>query len=294
MANREKFSQRHPFLFGLSLILMAVVLFLVATAIFRLLPAIGLVPEQAKLGEVRIEGSIDDSRRTVDWIEELRADDSVKGVLIRIESPGGGVVPSQEIHAAVQRVSKPVVVSMGQAAASGGYYVASAADQIVANPGTLTGSIGVSAQVVNLQEMMDKLGVSEETMVSGEYKDAGSPSKPLTDRERRYFQDLVDDLHTQFVDAVVRGRNLEREKVRELADGRAFTGGQALDKGLVDVLGSREKAKEILLENTGLTEPVDFRTGPERDVSLLRLLLDWLGFHVGSEFTRDRGWIVRY
>jgi len=294
MPNSVTFSQRHPFLFGLFLLVAAVVLFMGTMAFFRVWPGAGLFPGRPKLGVVRVQGSIESSGRVVDWVRHLQRDSAVEGILVRINSPGGLVAPSQEIHAAVADTDKPVVVSMGQVAASGGYYVACGADRIVANPGSITGSIGVKANVPNVRELMERLGVRQQVIVSGEYKDAGSPMKPLTDKERRYFQNLVDDLFRQFVQAVAEGRNMEPEAVRELADGRAFTGSQAMGKGLVDALGGRHKARSVLKKMCGISGAVTFVEGPERDRSLLGTLLDWFGLELAERTLRDSDWIVRY
>ncbi|MCF8086106.1 MAG: signal peptide peptidase SppA [Desulfohalobiaceae bacterium] len=294
MPSSVKFSQRHPFLFGLFLLFAAVVLFMGAMAVFRIWPGAGLFPGGPKLGLVRVQGTIESPRAVVDWVHKLQRDSRVKGILVRINSPGGLVAPSQEIHSAVAQVDKPVVVSMGQVAASGGYYVACGADRIVANPGTITGSIGVKANVPNVRELMKSLGIRQQTIVSGEFKDAGSPTRPLTDKERRYFQNLVDNLFGQFVDAVAEGRKMEPEKVRKLADGRAFTGVQAKEKGLVDALGGRSRAKSVLKEMCGISQAVTLVEGPERKRSLLRALLDWFGLELGNGVSRDSGWIVRY
>jgi protease-4 len=184
------------------------------------------------------------------------------------------------MHAAVRRMAeaKPVVVSMGSVAASGGYYVACGADTIVANPGTITGSIGVKANVANVRKLMDKIGLREETIVSGKFKDAGSPTKPLTSEERAYFQKLVDDLFSQFVEAVAKGRGMKQKEVLEVADGRAFTGQQALELGLVDELGDRAKAVDILREMCDISGRVRFKEGPEQQSRLWSLLLGEIGW----------------
>ncbi|MEF8824313.1 MAG: signal peptide peptidase SppA [Desulfohalobiaceae bacterium] len=294
MPNSVTFSQRHPFLFGLLLLIAAVVLFLGTTAVFRFLPDMGLFPEAPKLGVVRVQGTIESPGQVVDWVQKLQRDSSVEGLLVRINSPGGLVAPSQEIHAAVANVDKPVVVSMGQAAASGGYYVACGADRIVANPGSITGSIGVKANVPNVRKLMDRLGIRQQTIVSGEFKDAGSPSKPLTEEERQYFQNLVDDLFRQFVEAVAEGRDMETEEVRTFADGRAFTGSQAKRKGLVDVLGGRSKAESVLKQMCGISGAVSYKEGPEQKRSLLAVILDWLGMELPRGTGGSGNWIVRY
>lgn len=280
MASRQRFSQRHPFFFGFALITLAVALIIGAMAFFQFWMGDGLGFRRAKLGVVYVQGTIADARRVNRWIEDLRQNPDIQGVLVRIDSPGGVVAPAQEMHAAVRRLAetKPVVVSMGSVAASGGYYVACGADTIVANPGTITGSIGVKANVPNVRELMDKIGLREETIVSGEFKDAGSPTKPLTPEERAYFQKLVDDLFSQFVDAVAKGRGMKEREVRRLADGRAYTGQQALELGLVDELGDRAKAVDILRNMCDITRQVDFVEGPEERSRLWSLLLGEIGW----------------
>ena len=294
MPNSVTFSQRHPFLFGLLLLIAAVVLFMGTMAFFRAGPGADLFPGAPKLGVVQVQGSIESPGNVVRWVEKLGRDSEVEGVLVRINSPGGLVAPSQEIHAAVAALDKPVVVSMGQVAASGGYYIACGADRIVANPGSITGSIGVKANVPNVQKLMERLGVNQEVIVSGELKDAGSPTRPLTEKERRYFQNMVDDLFRQFVAAVAEGRDMEPKAVRKLADGRAFTGSQAKAEGLVDALGGRRKAESILKEMCGITERVEFVEGPEEKRSLLAVLLDLFGLELAGEMSRDVEWVVRY
>ena len=151
--------------------------------------------------------------------------------MIRIDSPGGGVVPSQEIFNAVKsarKEGKKVIVSMGSVAASGGYYIAAAADKIIANPGTLTGSIGVKMEFANLGKLLDKIGVEGMVVKSGEYKDIGSPYREMTAQEQKLLQDVIDDVHSQFIKAVAEGRSLPEADVRAIADGRIFTGQQAL------------------------------------------------------------------
>ncbi len=189
---------------------------------------------------VKLEGVILSSDRLVEDLRDYADDSSIKAIVIRIDSPGGGVVPSQEIYNAVQyarKEGKKVVVSMGSVAASGGYYVAAAADKIVANPGTLTGSIGVKMEFANVEKLLDKIGVQGMVVKSGEYKDVGSPFRAMTDSERKLLQDVIDDVHSQFIKAVAEGRNLPEPDVRAIADGRIFTGQQALALKLVDQLG---------------------------------------------------------
>lgn len=207
-----------------------------------------------KIGVIPIEGPISNSRFIVKQLIEFRKDKGIKAIILRIDSPGGGVGPSQEIYREVirTRAKKRVIVSMGSVAASGGYYIASAADKIVANPGTLTGSIGVIIEFVQIQKLLKKLGVGMEIVKSGEFKDIGSPHRKLTEREKKLLQDLISDVQDQFVNAVAKGRNLPVEKVRRIADGRILSGEQAKDLGLVDQLGNFQDAVELAKEMTGI------------------------------------------
>jgi protease-4 len=197
-----------------------------------------------KVGVIEVKGVIADSQPTIEKLAKFRRDTSVKAVVLRIESPGGGVSPSQELYEEVRRTVgvKPVVVSMGAVAASGGYYIASAAQKIYANPGTITGSIGVILQFTNFEELLKKIGFRMEIVKSGIYKDVGNPSREMTPEERAYLQNMIDNVHQQFIRDVARGRRMQVEKVQEVADGRIFTGEQAKNLGLVDELGNLKDA----------------------------------------------------
>jgi protease IV len=175
-------------------------------------------------------------------IEEAAADSEIKAILVDVNSPGGSVVPSDEIYHALKTSGKPVVIYMGDLAASGAFYISMAGDHIVANPNTLTGSIGVISEFPEASELMQKLGVSVTTVKSGSVKDMGSMYRPLTDDEKAYWQALINETYNGFVDIVAEGRHLPREKVLPLADGRVFTGRQALTLGLVDSLGYEKDA----------------------------------------------------
>ena len=202
-------------------------------------------PSGGNVGIVELLGTIYDSERIVRQFESFGEQKSIKAIVFRIESPGGLVAPSQEIYEAVKRVrdsGKPVVVSMGSVAASGGYYVACGADTIMANPGTTTGSIGVVAEFLNFQKLMEKIGVRFETVKSGKFKDTGSPHRELTDDDKSYLQAWINDAFDQFVGVVSTERRLSRAEVLKLADGRAFTGQQAKALGLVDTLGDYRAA----------------------------------------------------
>lgn len=291
----SKFSQRHPLAFGFMLIFTAVVIFMVAMAVFNFL----FMSDKSRLrsgdviGVVNISGLITDPRDIVDWISELEKNDKVKAVIVRVNSPGGVVAPSQEIFAAVRKLagSRTVVVSMGAMATSGGYYVASPAHKIVANPGTLTANIGVKASLTNMQELLQKIGVETETIYSGRYKDAGTVTRPVTEEERVYLQGLIDDMHHQFVHDVAAGRNMEPEKVSLLADGKAMTGRQAKEAGLVDILGGFSVAVELARDLAGLREKVVLLEGPVEKVSLLRRIVG--EFSVQQSLTGPQ-WVFSY
>lgn len=201
-----------------------------------------------KVAVIPIEGEIVDARETLDALKKYADNNTVKAIVIRINSPGGGVVPSQEIYAAIRHTKtdsgKPIVASMDSVAASGGYYIAAACDQIVANPGTITGSIGVILQWFDMKELVRWAKLRPETITSGELKDAGSPYREMTEAERAYFQNIVTQLHAQFVRDVAHGRRekLKFEEVQRLADGRVFTGEEALKLKLVDQLGTIDDA----------------------------------------------------
>ena len=217
---------------------------------------------------VWVEGEISDSAAVVDVLEKMHETDSVAAVVVRIDSPGGGVAPSQEIYDAIVRLreKKPVIASLGSLAASGGYYVAAACDAIVSNAGTLTGSIGVLMEVRNVQELLKKVGLSGEILKAGRYKDIGSPIRPMTPEERSIIDGLLANVHEQFVGAVAKGRKLEIEVVRPMADGRIFSGEQALKLGLVDRLGGLRDAVQLAAEKAGISgEPkrLEFREGEE-------------------------------
>ena len=197
-----------------------------------------------RVGVVEIIGAIGDSKRTLHDLQEFKDDDHVKAIVVRVDSPGGSVGPSQEIYEALKRVKekKKVVVSMGSIAASGGFYIACAGDRVFANPGTLTGSIGVIMQTPNISGVLKWAGVEMNTIATGKFKDSGSPFRPMTDEERQYFHSVLADVYEQFVAAVAEGRKLKVDQVRPYADGRVFSGRQAKEYNLVDALGGIDEA----------------------------------------------------
>ena len=197
---------------------------------------------------VELKDQIFSSENIVRQFKKYRESSSVKGIVFRVESPGGGVAASQEIYEEVKKTresGKPVVVSMGAVAASGGYYVSCGATRIVANPGTITGSIGVISQFINYNHLLDKVGVGSTTVKSGKFKDTGTPYRAMTEEEKKYFQEMIDDVYQQFLQVVESERKLSHSLAKSLADGRIFTGKKAYEKGLVDTLGSYEDAIAI-------------------------------------------------
>ncbi len=227
-----------------------------------------------KIGVILVEGPITDSRTITAQLVKFKKDETIRAIILRIDSPGGGVGPSQEIYREVMktRKAKKVIASMGGLAASGGYYIAAASDKIVANPGTITGSIGVIMEFVRLEELMKKLGISLEVMKSGEFKDIGSPHRKMSEREKELIQSLLSDVQGQFVRAVARGRKLSEEKVREIADGRILSGSRAKELGLVDRLGNFRDAVELAKKMSGIKGEVRL-VYPEKPSIRLRDLL---------------------
>ncbi len=241
------------------------------------------LPFGERIGVIEVKGPLEESQEIVRQLKEFREDHSIRGVLLRIDSPGGGVAVSQEIYEEVVQVKaqKPIVVSMGGVAASGGYYIASAATKIVANPGTITGSIGAIIEFFNVQELAKKWGVELKVVKSGSQKDMGNPFREMTSEEKATLQGMVYDIQNQFINAVAQNRGLEVQKVRAIADGRVFTGEKAKELGLVDELGGLETAMKILGELTGIKgEPK--RVYPKKELSFsLRDLFrqeTWIGW----------------
>jgi len=211
-----------------------------------------------RVGVIEVQGVIEESESILRQIKSMRDDSQVKALVVRINSPGGAVAPSQEIYAALVKLrevtKKPVVVSMSSIAASGGYYVACAADSILAAPGTLTGSIGVLIEFPEIHEVLRKVGIGFEVVKSAEHKDIGSPFRPLTDKERALLQEMVDDVFDQFVEVVGGQRHLSRDSVLAVADGRIFSGRQAVKLGLVDRTGDYQDALDVAGRLCGLGE----------------------------------------
>jgi len=236
----------------------ALIFFVIIIAVIAILSFMLTFTHKVQIGEkvalVKVEGIILDSQ---DVIEELKAyseNQSIKAVVLRIDSPGGAVAPAQEIYKEIikLKLKKKVVVSMGSVAASGGYYIACPADKIVANAGTITGSIGVIMEIPNFEGLLKKIGVETQVIKSGKHKDIASVFKSMTDEERKILQSVLDDVHEQFIKAVSEGRRMEYEEIKKLADGRIFTGKKAKELGLVDVLGNLEDAIKLAGQLSGI------------------------------------------
>ncbi|MEO2069455.1 MAG: signal peptide peptidase SppA [Desulfurobacteriaceae bacterium] len=204
-------------------------------------------PTRESIGIVKVEGAINNSSKYLKLLEKLEKNKSIKAIVLRVNSPGGVVGACQEIHDKVREISKkkPIVVSMGSVAASGGLYISLPATKIVANPGTITGSIGVIIQSFNFKALAEKIGIKVVTVKSGKFKDLLNPFKDVNEESLKILQSLIDDSYDQFVEAVSKDRNIPIEKVKSFADGRVFTGRQAKALGLVDELGNIDKAIEI-------------------------------------------------
>lgn len=269
--------RKHPVIFGL------LILFVFGTALYLFFYKAGLNSGQKrsfslrdKIGVVRVEGVIADSRDITEQLDEFGEDNSIAAVVLRIDSPGGGVAASQEIYDAIIELKKKkkVVASMGSIAASGGLLVACAADKIVANPGTITGSISAIMHFANLEELLKKVGVKSSVIKSGEYKDIGSPFREMTPEEKVIVQDLVDDIYNQFVEVIIRERKMPPEKVKEIADGRVFSGRKAKELGLVDSLGDMSSAVKLAGKLAGKEGKFDLVYPTKKRISILDLMVD--------------------
>jgi protease IV len=243
---------------------------------------------------LQIEGAIDDSQTVLAELKRFKDMPWVKAVVVRIDSPGGAVAPTQEIFEEILRSKKqkPFIASMGGMATSGGYYIAAACDKIMANPGTLTGSIGVIMQLTNVEELMKKVGVRGVNVKSGPNKDIGSPFQPLSPEGREILQSLVDNVHSQFVTAVAKGRGMEEAKVRKLADGRIYSGAQAQQLGLIDQFGTLQDAIELAAKRAGIeSEPAVYYSRPEQERWWERMFMGIFGRRFPGP---ERGGWLRY
>jgi protease-4 len=267
--------KRKRVLMGLGIIVILLVfLFFILFFIGQFTGRTGRFTFGDKIGIVEINGVITQSFEIIQEIDQYQEDDGVKAIILRIDSPGGGVGPAQEIHREILKVKtkKKVVTSMGSVAASGGYYIACASDLIIANPGTITGSIGVLMQFSNVEELFKKIGIKGVVLKSGEHKDIGSPFREMTAEEKRIMQEVIDNVHEQFIQAVAEGRKLDRAKVAQIADGRIITGEQAQKLGLVDQMGNLQDAIDRTSKMVGIQGKPNVLF-PKRKFSLLELLM---------------------
>ena len=249
---------------------------LIIIMVFSLLPLEDAFSKGPKVGIVEIKDTITDAKNIVEKLNYFLEKSSISAIVIRLETPGGGVAASQEIYEKVKKISeknsKPIIASMGGMAASGGYYIALGADTIIANPGSATGSIGVIMTYPIVEELMNKLGIGQETIKSTILKDAGSVFKELNDKERKYFQKLIDDLHNQFVTTVSIERKISFSNAYELSTGEIYSGSQALKNGLIDMLGTLEDAVLLAAQKSGLSGRPIIVYPPKEKKGLLNIL----------------------
>jgi protease-4 len=282
--------RKHPVVLGICILLFIAVVF------FTLIYAINLFKRDSrsfsfhgKVGVVQIEGIISGIGDVIDQIDEFADDDGIRAVVLRVDSPGGGVAPSQEIYQAVQqlRKKKKVVASMGSVAASGGYLIATAADRIVANPGTITGSISAVMHFADVQDLMKKVGVRSSVVKSGKFKDIGSPVREMTAEERQLIQGIVDDIYDQFTRTVSDNRKIPMEAILNIADGRIFTGRQALKLKLVDELGGLHDAVLLAGKLAGIEGKPDVVYSVKKKSSLWKYLLENVASVISGEIRRS-------
>lgn len=269
---RVPFRKRHPVIFwGLILLLLG------GFAAFMVSQATGLGSERLAL--VRVSGPIMDIDAQLRWIDKLGRMPGVKGVLVRVDSPGGGAAASQELYEALARLGKdkPVAVSMGSMAASGGLMVSMAGKRVFANASTVTGSIGVRMDIPQIRGLMDKLGLGRQTLTTAPYKDAGSIMEPLSADEKAYFQAVLKDMHEQFVAIVAEGRHMDRARAARLASGKVFTGREAVELGLVDELGGQQAAHRWLAKVCNVPVDRPLLMPPSEDQWWEKGLKSWFG-----------------
>jgi len=280
---------RRPFLRGCAIVALVFVAFFVLIGIISRVDDWSL-PTGNKVAVLPVTGLIADSESTIEQLRKFSKDDSVKAIVLRINSPGGGVGPSQEIYEEVRKLKgkKVVVASMGALAASGGYYIACAAQKIYANPGTITGSIGVIMQFVNVKDLIEKIGLKGMVVKSGVFKDIGSPVRDMKPEERELLQGVIDNVHSQFIGAVAEGRKMDREKVAKIADGRIFSGEQAKALGLVDALGNLEDAVAEAGKLAKIEGEPRVVTPPKKKLSILELLKEEAISIIGDKLTENR------
>ena len=280
------YARRHPFLYFLIIIAgCATIMFAGFVFLFSFSSQMvnsQFVSQYAKsrgnIGIVEINGMIMSSKKVIKNIKTFRDDDTIKAIILRINSPGGGIGPSQEIYREIMKtkMDKKIITSMGSVAASGGYYIASATDKIIANSGTITGSIGVIMEYANIKEIAKKIGISPVVIKSGEFKDIGSPMRELKETEKIILQELVDELHLQFVNDAAKARGIEVEKMLALADGRVYTGQKALKLNLIDRIGNLDDAVQWAGQLAGIEGELKPVYPKEDKISFIKRLADTL------------------
>ncbi len=277
-------NSRHPILKGFGLLGIFVLVVFAGAFFFAYLTGgeskvLSMLSDDG-VGVLLIDGAIDDSRPPLSELRRFKEAPWIKAVVVRIDSPGGAVAPTQEIFEEIRKIKgkKPVIASMGGMATSGGYYIASACDKIVANPGTLTGSIGVVMQLANVEELMKKIGVRGYNVKSGANKDIGSPFQELSAEGRAILQAVVDSVHSQFISAVAKGRDMDEAVVRKLSDGRIYSGAQAKALGLVDSFGTLQDAIDLAAKQAGIEDdPAVYYSRPERESMVDRIFFGVFG-----------------
>ncbi len=268
--------KKHPYLFGFLFLLLICFLFAAFLWVINRTDALNdIAIKSDRVAVIEIEGVITSSKPVIDQIHKYRDDKSVKAVVLRIDSPGGGVAPSQEIYMEVAKLAdkKTVTASFGSVAASGGYYIGCAAQKIIANPGSITGSIGVIIESVNIEELMEKIGLKSSVIKSGKFKDIMSPMRDMAEDERDLLQAVLDDIHNQFIEAVAGGRQIPVEEIALIADGRIFSGEQAYKLGLVDELGNLQTAIDTAAKLAGIEGKPQVVYAKKKGFSILDLLI---------------------
>jgi protease-4 len=234
-----------------------------------------------KVAVLRVQDVILDSQIYLESLTKIKEDKSIKAVVVRIDSPGGAVGPSQEIYSALLKLREntPVVASIGGVGASGGYYIACAGQKIYANPGSITGSIGVIAQFASYEKLLEWAKVDVEVITSGEFKDVGSPFREMNETDREYIQELIDNVHVQFKTSVAKARDLDMKQVDVIADGKIFTGEQAKELKLIDEIGTINDAVTLAGNLGGIKGELEVVNYPKKRSALLDMLLSSVSTH---------------
>ncbi len=289
--------KKRPVLLGVGIMAGLVLMFAFSVFIARILhgDGHGLIMGDS-VGVVEVKGMIIDSKETIKQLHDFRKNQKVKAVVLRIDSPGGVVGPTQEIYEEVRKLTlkKKVVVSMGSVAASGGYYIAAPASTIFANPGTVTGSLGVLMKLSNIESLLGKIGLKSFVLKSGRFKDTGSPVRAMTEEDKAVLQGVIENMHGQFVKAVAEGRRIPQAEVTRIADGRIFTGEQALRLKLVDKLGNLQDAVAEAGKMAGIKGEPEVVYPPERKRVWLDLIMEEAVEEIAGLVKKDTGSGARY